>query len=85
MLMIGSRARIHVLSRSVCGVGILRARHRDPYILNRRGIRTTDQWQFEHDETATNVCAVGVHKLVYLLAFVSAPRNIRHGLDVLAI
>jgi hypothetical protein len=82
MLMIGSRARIHALSRSVSRVGILRARHRDPYILNRHDIRTTDQWQFEHGETATSSCAVGVHTLVYQLAFVSAPRNTTDGLDV---
>jgi hypothetical protein len=82
MLMIGSRARIPALSRSVSRVGILRARHRDQYILNRHGIRTMDQWQFEHDETATNSCADGVHTLVYQLAFVSAPRNTTDGLDV---
>jgi hypothetical protein len=82
MLMIGSRARIHALSRSVSRVGILRARNRDQYILNRHGIRTTDQWQLEHDETATDSCAVGVHTLVYQLAFVSAPRNTTDGLDV---
>jgi hypothetical protein len=82
MLMIGSRPRIHALSRSVSRVGALRARNRDPYILNRHGIRTTDQWQFEHDETATNFCAVGVHTLVYQLAFVCAPRNTTDGLDV---
>ena len=75
MLMIGSRARIHILSRSVSGFGILRARHRDPYILIRHGIRTTDQWRLEHDETATNSCAVCVHKLVYQFAFVHTPRH----------
>ena len=63
-------------------VGILRARHRDPYVLNRHGIRTTDQWQLEHDETATKSCAVGVHTLVYQLNFVSAPRKKIDGLDV---
>ena len=66
----------------MCGVDILRARHRELYKPSRHEIRTTDQWQFEDDGTATDHCAVALHMLIYLLAFRSAPRDTRIGLDM---